>query len=139
MLIICRNKNIQNVISIDLHGQHVKQAMRLLKMHLLLVSCVQSKNLLGSFFLVFHSSCSFLYNVAQLQREKRISLYFFPILEYCVVLLTILFFLCSSGSDPQGYHRMWDTWCGQVKAKTNGICFGHPLSNYFCQNHTYKS
>lgn len=34
--IICRNKNIENVITIDLHGQHVKQAMRLLKFHLLL-------------------------------------------------------------------------------------------------------
>ncbi|XP_059660864.1 SMR domain-containing protein At5g58720 [Cornus florida] len=30
-----RNKSIQNVITIDLHGQHVKQAMRLLKVHLL--------------------------------------------------------------------------------------------------------
>ncbi|CAM8970402.1 unnamed protein product [Rhodiola kirilowii] len=30
-----RNKNIGNVITIDLHGQHVKQAMKLLKLHLL--------------------------------------------------------------------------------------------------------
>ncbi|CAH9075210.1 unnamed protein product [Cuscuta epithymum] len=30
-----RNKSIENVITIDLHGQHVKQAMRLLKLHLL--------------------------------------------------------------------------------------------------------
>ncbi|XAR58911.1 hypothetical protein NMG60_11014489 [Bertholletia excelsa] len=30
-----RNKSIENVITIDLHGQHVKQAMRLLKVHLL--------------------------------------------------------------------------------------------------------
>lgn len=30
-----RNKSIKNVITIDLHGQHVKQAIRLLKIHLL--------------------------------------------------------------------------------------------------------
>ncbi|KVH94087.1 protein of unknown function DUF1771 [Cynara cardunculus var. scolymus] len=30
-----RNKNIENVITIDLHGQHVKQGMKLLKLHLL--------------------------------------------------------------------------------------------------------
>ncbi|XP_039044784.1 SMR domain-containing protein At5g58720-like isoform X3 [Hibiscus syriacus] len=30
-----RNKAFENVITIDLHGQHVKQAMRLLKLHLL--------------------------------------------------------------------------------------------------------
>ncbi|XP_052185747.1 SMR domain-containing protein At5g58720 isoform X2 [Diospyros lotus] len=30
-----RNKRIENVITIDLHGQHVKQATRLLKIHLL--------------------------------------------------------------------------------------------------------
>ncbi|KAH0896411.1 hypothetical protein HID58_045979, partial [Brassica napus] len=38
----CRNKGIENVITIDLHGQHVKQAMKLLKMHLLLGSYVPS-------------------------------------------------------------------------------------------------
>ncbi|KAJ4977835.1 hypothetical protein NE237_008615 [Protea cynaroides] len=31
-----RNKAIENVVTIDLHGQHVKQAIRLLKVHLLL-------------------------------------------------------------------------------------------------------
>ncbi|KAF9599115.1 hypothetical protein IFM89_035394 [Coptis chinensis] len=31
-----RNKEIQNTVTIDLHGQHVKQAIRLLKVHLLL-------------------------------------------------------------------------------------------------------
>ncbi|GLT52029.1 hypothetical protein SLA2020_253920 [Shorea laevis] len=30
-----RNKGIQNVMTIDLHGQHLKQGMRLLKLHLL--------------------------------------------------------------------------------------------------------
>lgn len=43
-LVLCRNKDIQNLITIDLHGQHVKQAMRVLKMHLLVVSYVQSKD-----------------------------------------------------------------------------------------------
>ncbi|KAF6153628.1 hypothetical protein GIB67_027495 [Kingdonia uniflora] len=31
-----RNREIENVVTIDLHGQHVKQAMRLMKVHLLL-------------------------------------------------------------------------------------------------------
>ncbi|XP_043724354.1 SMR domain-containing protein At5g58720 isoform X2 [Telopea speciosissima] len=31
-----RNKKIENVVTIDLHGQHVKQAIKLLKVHLLL-------------------------------------------------------------------------------------------------------
>ncbi|XP_009374241.2 SMR domain-containing protein At5g58720 [Pyrus x bretschneideri] len=37
-----RNKGIENVITIDLHGQHVKQAMKLLKMHLLFGTYAQS-------------------------------------------------------------------------------------------------
>ncbi|KAM7256144.1 hypothetical protein ACFE04_011885 [Oxalis oulophora] len=37
-----RNKGIENVITIDLHGQHVKPAMKMLKRHLLLVSFVSS-------------------------------------------------------------------------------------------------
>ncbi|TKY47154.1 Smr domain-containing protein YPL199C [Spatholobus suberectus] len=35
-IFVARNKGIENVITIDLHGQHVKQAMRMLKLHLLL-------------------------------------------------------------------------------------------------------
>ncbi|XP_030447304.1 SMR domain-containing protein At5g58720 isoform X1 [Syzygium oleosum] len=42
-----RNKNIENVITIDLHGQHVKQAMRLLKFHLLLPSIQKLKVITG--------------------------------------------------------------------------------------------
>ncbi|RDX75774.1 SMR domain-containing protein, partial [Mucuna pruriens] len=34
-IFVARNKGIENVITIDLHGQHVKQAMRMLKLHLL--------------------------------------------------------------------------------------------------------
>ncbi|XP_057547993.1 SMR domain-containing protein At5g58720 isoform X2 [Amaranthus tricolor] len=37
-----RNKEIENALTIDLHGQHVKQAMRLVKLHLLFstyISC----------------------------------------------------------------------------------------------------
>uniref|UniRef100_A0A7N0TGN0 DUF1771 domain-containing protein n=1 Tax=Kalanchoe fedtschenkoi TaxID=63787 RepID=A0A7N0TGN0_KALFE len=41
-----RNKNIGNVITIDLHGQHVKQAMKLLKLHLLFGSYACCKHLI---------------------------------------------------------------------------------------------
>ncbi|KAK7301760.1 hypothetical protein RJT34_12634 [Clitoria ternatea] len=37
-----RNKDIENLITIDLHGQHVKPAMRMLKVHLLFGSYVPS-------------------------------------------------------------------------------------------------
>ncbi|KDO66885.1 hypothetical protein CISIN_1g043016mg, partial [Citrus sinensis] len=37
-----RNKSFENVITIDLHGQHVKPAMKLLKLHLVMVSYAQS-------------------------------------------------------------------------------------------------
>ncbi|KAH9701700.1 SMR domain-containing protein [Citrus sinensis] len=37
-----RNKSFENVITIDLHGQHVKPAMKLLKLHLAMVSYAQS-------------------------------------------------------------------------------------------------
>lgn len=37
-----RNKSIENVITIDLHGQHVKPAMKLLKLHLLFGAYVRS-------------------------------------------------------------------------------------------------
>lgn len=45
-LVICRNKSFENVITIDLHGQHVKPAMKLLKLHLAMVSYAQCKRLL---------------------------------------------------------------------------------------------
>ncbi|XP_074568437.1 SMR domain-containing protein At5g58720 [Curcuma longa] len=37
-----RNKHIKNVVTIDLHGQHVKQAIQLLKLHLLLFTYIPS-------------------------------------------------------------------------------------------------
>ncbi|KAL7081994.1 hypothetical protein ACP275_14G073300 [Erythranthe tilingii] len=37
-----RNKSIENMITIDLHGQHIKQGMKLLKLHLLFGAFVQS-------------------------------------------------------------------------------------------------
>ncbi|KAK2974612.1 hypothetical protein RJ640_025906 [Escallonia rubra] len=40
-----RNKSFENVITIDLHGQHVKQAMRLLKLHLIFGAYVRSVQL----------------------------------------------------------------------------------------------
>ncbi|QCD78002.1 hypothetical protein DEO72_LG1g1631 [Vigna unguiculata] len=41
-IFVARNKGIENVITIDLHGQHVKPAMRMLKLHLLFGSYVPS-------------------------------------------------------------------------------------------------
>ncbi|KAK7305398.1 hypothetical protein VNO77_43303 [Canavalia gladiata] len=41
-IFVARNKGIENVITIDLHGQHVKPAMRMLKLHLLFGSFVPS-------------------------------------------------------------------------------------------------
>ncbi|EOA14860.1 hypothetical protein CARUB_v10028185mg [Capsella rubella] len=41
-IFVARNKGIENVVTIDLHGQHVKQAMKLLKLHLLFGSYVPS-------------------------------------------------------------------------------------------------
>lgn len=37
-----RNKGIRNTVTIDLHGQHIKQAMRLLKLHLILFTYIPS-------------------------------------------------------------------------------------------------
>ncbi|PNT70189.1 SMR domain-containing protein At5g58720 isoform X2 [Brachypodium distachyon] len=37
-----RNKHITNTVTIDLHGQHVKQAMKLLKVHMLACVCMPS-------------------------------------------------------------------------------------------------
>ncbi|KAF7028840.1 hypothetical protein CFC21_040701 [Triticum aestivum] len=37
-----RNKHITNTVTIDLHGQHVKQAMKLLKVHMLVCVCMPS-------------------------------------------------------------------------------------------------
>ncbi|XP_062189444.1 SMR domain-containing protein At5g58720-like isoform X2 [Phragmites australis] len=37
-----RNKHITNTVTIDLHGQHVKQAMRLLKIHMMICVCMPS-------------------------------------------------------------------------------------------------
>ncbi|KAL3616198.1 hypothetical protein CASFOL_039588 [Castilleja foliolosa] len=37
-----RNKTIENMVTIDLHGQHIKQAMKLLKLHLLFGAYVRS-------------------------------------------------------------------------------------------------
>ncbi|KAK3163250.1 hypothetical protein QOZ80_1AG0001250 [Eleusine coracana subsp. coracana] len=37
-----RNKHITNTVTIDLHGQHVKQAMKLLKVHMMICICMPS-------------------------------------------------------------------------------------------------
>ncbi|XP_026661964.2 SMR domain-containing protein At5g58720 isoform X4 [Phoenix dactylifera] len=41
-----RNRDIKNIVTIDLHGQHVKQASRLLKLHLLLFVYIPSVHFL---------------------------------------------------------------------------------------------
>ncbi|KAE9594167.1 hypothetical protein Lal_00016965 [Lupinus albus] len=41
-IFLARNRDIENVITIDLHGQHVKPAMRMLKLHLLFGSYIPS-------------------------------------------------------------------------------------------------
>lgn len=47
-LLICRNEDIENVITIDLHGQHVKQAMQYVKTLIMLGTYVPCKCPLGS-------------------------------------------------------------------------------------------
>ncbi|WVZ72892.1 hypothetical protein U9M48_021280 [Paspalum notatum var. saurae] len=37
-----RNKHIMNTVTIDLHGQHVQQAMKLLKVHMMICICMPS-------------------------------------------------------------------------------------------------
>ncbi|RCV23544.1 hypothetical protein SETIT_5G014800v2 [Setaria italica] len=37
-----RNKHITNTVTIDLHGQHVQQAMKLLKVHMMICICMPS-------------------------------------------------------------------------------------------------
>nr|CAB3471682.1 unnamed protein product [Digitaria exilis] len=37
-----RNKHITNTVTIDLHGQHVQQAMKLLKVHMMICTCMPS-------------------------------------------------------------------------------------------------
>ncbi|CAL9105831.1 unnamed protein product [Musa textilis] len=41
-IFVCRNKHIKNMVTIDFHGQHVKQAIGLLKLHLLLFTYIPS-------------------------------------------------------------------------------------------------
>lgn len=66
------------MITIDLHGQHVKQAMQLVKVHLLLGTYVPCKCLLGPpYFLRFSS-------LFQKKKKKKIAL--------SGVLLLLLFF-----------------------------------------------
>lgn len=39
--------------------------------------------------------------------------------------------MCSSGSNSEGYHWMWNAWHGEVKTETVGKGFNHSKSNYF--------
>jgi hypothetical protein len=41
---VSRNQGIINTITIDFHGQHVKQAIGLLKRHLLTLACIPCKS-----------------------------------------------------------------------------------------------
>lgn len=61
-LVICRNKSFENVITIDLHGQHVKPAMKLLKLQLVMVSYAQCKHLLDPVLFMCVSVCFALFS-----------------------------------------------------------------------------
>lgn len=47
-MVIYRNKDIKNAVTIDLHGQHVKNAIGLLKLHLLLFAYIPCEHQLLS-------------------------------------------------------------------------------------------
>jgi hypothetical protein len=57
-IFVARNKGIENVVTIDLHGQHVKPAMKLLKLHLLFGSYVPCEYLANSIISLFFFSRS---------------------------------------------------------------------------------
>ncbi|PIA32237.1 hypothetical protein AQUCO_04500083v1 [Aquilegia coerulea] len=67
-----RNKGIQNTVTIDLHGQHVKQAIKLLKVHLFLFTTyVPCKHLVQILSYLFTLPCKvtsvvFLFSLLQL-------------------------------------------------------------------------
>lgn len=78
MLPICRNKGIENVITIDLHGQHVKQAMKYVKSLLLLGTYVPGKCLLLSHLMysLFHTNkaCTFWFSFIWLPAVQTLRL-----------------------------------------------------------------
>lgn len=43
----------------------------------------------------------------------------------------LLFSVPLSCSNSQGYHRMWFTWCGEIKTETVGMGSSHRSCIYF--------
>jgi hypothetical protein len=51
-----RNKHITNTVTIDLHGQHVQQAMKLLKVHMMICICMPCECLTHDWIFVVSTS-----------------------------------------------------------------------------------
>lgn len=116
----CRNRDIENVITIDLHGQHVKPAMKLFKLHLLLGSYVQCKH----FLILFYLSCMLIFYLT----ESKLYLLMCNLYSFSCVLT---FLTSISNSNSEGYHRMWLTWCRKVKTETVGMGSSHFTSSTY--------
>lgn len=116
-----RNKSIENVITIDLHGQHVRQALRLLKVHLLFGAYVRCKNLVHSSSELFISECTFF-----VLAPSKLSNFGLKFVTYCCLFLSILFY--HSCPVFQGYHGMWESRSGEVKAEAVGMGSNHSAS-----------
>lgn len=91
----CRNKDIENVIKIDLHEQHVKQGMKLLKLHLFFGAYVCCK-------LLFY---------------RLVTIQVLDVLCYCYDFSSRSCLLCIllSCAILQGYHRTWESRSWKVK------------------------
>lgn len=96
-----RNKSIENVITIDLHGQHVKQALRLLKVHLLFGAYVRCKNLVHSSSELYISECTFF-----VLAPSKLSNFGLKFVTYCC----LFFSLCFSATAVQFFRVI--TGCG---------------------------
>lgn len=111
------------MITIDLHGQHVKQAMRLLKLHLLFGAYVRCKHLV-------HLNMAYIYTLLCFCFDSSYHLNLHH-LDWDLVICSSIFFMCCSCPVFQSHHWMWEPWSGQVEAKTVGM--GLNIPTYFVQ------